>query len=278
MDGTAADLIAYRAQLAPSPWYLRIDDNLRITSYNSLAAVKLTIRSRVLTLNGDVDVSSDGQTPNTDRTAKSSVVATPEGWLLGGQVFVSAAAPQTGQTFVVVEVVRGATAVGMATQVLAAGYVTAKQPLRFPDAQIGSSLDSAGALRAILTSTPGGGAEISDTVPTGARWELISWCAQFVTSVTIANRQCQLILDDGANILYRLSATAAQTASTTFRRQWHQGASSYIVDPSNNAVLPLPINNRLGPGFRIRTLTGGIDVSDQWSAGVMLVREWIEGA
>lgn len=278
MELSAADIARLAPQIAPSPCYLRVDDNLRITSYNSLAAVQLTIRSRVLTLNGDVDVSSDLQTPNTDRSAKASIFATPEGWLLGGQVLVSGAAPQIGQTFVVVEIVRGATLVGLATQVLAAGYVTAKQPLRFPDTQVGSSLDGAGALRSIVASTPGGGVEMSDTVPTGARWQLIAWRAQFVTSVTVVNRVTQLIIDDGVNIIYRWGHTSNQTASTTFLKQWFAGSPNTSPDSSNNLAVSLPMHLFLGSGYRIRTLTSGIDVSDQYSAGQMLVREWIEGA
>src|SRR5437868_7689263 len=130
VDLSPADLARVarlRAQLTPSSVYLRLEDNLRITSYNSLASVVLNVRSRVLNVEGTIQASGDVQTPNTDRSGKASVIVTDEGWLLGGDVFVSGAAPVIGQTFVVVEVVRGNDP-NSATplQMIAAGYVTAK--------------------------------------------------------------------------------------------------------------------------------------------------------
>lgn len=274
----AMDLTKLAPQLAPSGAYMRLDDNLRITSYNSAAGVGLTIRSRILTTDGSIDASSDGQTPNTDRTAKQSILITPEGWLLGGQVFVSAGTPLVGQCYVVVEIFRGTTTSGIALQQLAAGYVTAKQPLAFPLPFWWSSIEGAGALRSIAGTTPGAGVEISETVPTGARWELLVFKATLTTSAAAANRLPALTIDDGTTEYYRDQLAANEPASTAYRNVWAQGLS--LGSGLNTATQrgALPVGLRLGSGHRIKTVTAAIDAGDQWSAVQYVVREWIEGA
>ena len=258
--------------------YLRMDEDLRITSYNALASVVLSVRARMYEADGRVTDSIDSHTPNTNRTAATSIVRTAEGWLLGGEVFVSSAAPLLGQTFVVVEVVRGESTAAIATQLLAAGYVTAKQPLLFPQTVPSSSLDGGGALRSIAGTTPGAGAEISETVPTGARWKLLAFAAQLVTSAAAANRVPALFVDDGATVLYRAPVNVNEVASSTWQNSWIP-VGSFNQTASGNVVREvLPVELFLGAGYRLRTVTTAIQAADQWSAVQYLVREWIEGA
>jgi hypothetical protein len=261
-----------------SPWYMLKEDNLRLTSYNALASVRLEVRYRFVDTSGCLIPSQEAQTPNTDRTAKASIFITPEGWLLGGEVFVSGAAPLIGQTYVVIEIVRGVGSSALPLQVIAAGYVSAKQPLPFPGVQITSSLDSGGAIRSIAGATPGAGAEISETVPTGARWELLSFGANLVTSGAAANRMPVLTLDDGTTIYFRGPMNVNEVASGTWLNYWTQGLLVSAAGPSNVINGSIPIGVRLGAGHRIRTVTAAIQAGDQWGTVQYLVREWLEGA
>ena len=276
------DAVALPFQLGDkfaSSWWMHVDDNLRITSYNALASVRLEVRYRFIDKDrGDIQATQEAQSPNTDRTAKSSIFVTPEGWLLGGEVFVSGAAPLIGQTYVVVEIVRGLGSSALALQVIAAGYVSAKQPLPFPNAQMFSSLDSGGAVRSITGATPGAGAEISETVPTGARWELVSFGANLVTSAAAANRMPALTLDDGTTIYFRGPMNVNEVASGTWSNYWTQGQLVSAAAPSNVINGAIPANIRLGAGHRIRTVTAAIQGGDQWGTVQYLVREWLEGA
>lgn len=266
------------AQVSPSAVYMRIDDNLRVTAYNALASVTLNIRSRVLSLDGTIQASDDRLVPSTARAASSLVLVTDEGWLLGGEVFVSGAAPLVGQTYVVVEVVRGSSGAVTPLQVIAAGYATAKMPLVFPSSPIASSLDGVGALRSITGTTPGAGVDISESVPTGARWELLAFHALLTSAVAAANRVVQLTLDDGTTIYARVSNQQNQAASLAWRYSWAAGVP--LLNPGNLLVVhgTLPVNLRLGAGHRARTATTAIQAADQWSEVQYLVREWIEGA
>jgi hypothetical protein len=273
----AAALLRLSAQLAPSSVYLRLEDNLRITSYNSLASVVLNIRSRVLSCEGKVQASADVQTPNTDRSAKASILVTDEGWLLGGDVFVSGAAPITGQTFVVVEIVRGNDA-NSATplQVIAAGYVTAKQPLTFPG-DVRSSLAGPGAIRAITGTDPAPAVEITEAVPTGARWRVISLRATLVTDANVANRNAAFGYDDGATTLYLSQSDFAHTAGLSI--PYNVAGHGYRGAPSAGfdrvVGWPTPV---LLAGQRLKTVTSSMQVGDNWSAPQMLVEEWLEAA
>jgi hypothetical protein len=265
-------------EMFASPWFLKVDDNLRLTSYNALASVRLEVRYRFFDCDGKIQASQEAQAPNTDRTAKSSIFVTPEGWLLGGEVFVSGAAPLIGQTYVVLEIVRGLGASALPLQVIAAGYVSAKQPLPFPNAQMYSTLDGGGAMRSISGTTPGAGAEISETVPTGARWEVLAFYAQLVTNATVVNRQVQLRIDDGANLFFVSPAGQNITATQTGLLSWVQGQGNQVIGNRADLVGPLPSYNRLPAGARMRTNTANIQAADQYGAVQYLVREWLEGA
>jgi len=262
-----------------SPWYLRVDDNIRVTSYNALAAVRLEVRYRFVDCEGRIQASQEAQVPNTDRTAKSSVFATPEGWLLGGEVFVSGAAPLIGQTYVVVEIVRGLGSSALPLQVIAAGYVSAKQPLPFPGTQITSSVDCGGAVRSITGSTPAAGAEISETVPTGARWELLSFFTLFTTSAGAANRLPAFFIQDTAPVTFFFDQmSGAEVAATAYRNVWAQGVTANAGLTTAAQRGSLPVGNRLAAGFNFGTVTANIQAGDQYSNVRYLVREWLEGA
>lgn len=258
--------------------YLRLDDNVRITSFNSAAGVTLACRSRMVDLRGLVQVGNDLQTPNTDRTAKATIVASDEGWLLGGAVFVTAGTPLEGQCFVVVEIVRGQGAAALALEHIAAGYVTAKQPLRFPSLSSLRSLDGHGALRVITGATPGAGAEISETVPTGARWELLAFAALFTTGVAVAARVPALVLDDGATAYQQVQAPTSIPASTVELFGWSQAGVNTAAGVLSAQNASIGVGIRLLAAHRIRTVTGLIQAADQYSAIRYLVREWLEGA
>jgi hypothetical protein len=265
-------------EMFASSWYLKIDDNIRITSYNALASVRLEVRYRFVDCDGQIGANQEAQTPNTDRTAKSTIFVTPEGWLLGGEIFVSGAAPLIGQTYVVVEIVRGLGSSALPLQVIAAGYVSAKQPLPFPNTQMYSTLDGGGALRTIAGATPAAGAEISETVPTGARWQLVSFMATLSASATVATREPLLTFDDGATVYAFFPSAATQAASSTVRRIYGAGFGAVSTVSVNAYQVPLPSPAVLGSGHRIRTNTLSIQGTDQYSAIQYMVREWLEGA
>lgn len=254
------------------------DEQLRLTVFNAASGVTLAIRGRFLDIDGHVQVLEDVLTPTTARAASTKTLRLGCGWLLGVQVLASAGTPITGQCFAMLSLVRGDGTAGIDQQTLAAGYVTAVQRLAFPGSPVQGSLDGGGAIRAIAGTTPAAGAEISEAVPTGARWELLSFAFTLTTSAGVANRAIVLTLDDGTTVYSRSTSNVNQTASVGWNYQFMQGYGNPAISLVTALQAPIPSNIRLGAGHRIRTVTGAIQVADQFSAIQYLVREWIEGA
>lgn len=263
---------------APAAFFVTGSDALQVSSWNALAGVTLTIAGRFRTLDGEDHPFVFTHAPNTNRTIASSVFPLGDGWIVNATVFVSAAAPIIGQTFVRLQIVRGFSSSGIVLATLAAGYVTAVQPVAWPGGAVQGSLDGAGAVRSIAGSTPGAGAEISEAVPTGARWELLAFSCRFVSGAAVANRDPVWTLDDGATIYARNGWNALVVASTTIDFTLEPGFAAPWNDQGGHANVPLPINLRLAAGHRIRTVTTNIQVADQYSAIQYLVREWLECA
>jgi hypothetical protein len=266
------------AAFGGAPIYSAGGEGLLVSIMNAAAGVTVTVTGRTLAL-GESKPSpfSASIIPATDRSVSTRIIPIPDGWLLSAQAIVSGGTPLTGQTFVKLSLVHGVTGTPPELWTLAADYVTTKQALSYPGAGIIDPTDTAGALRSITGTTPGAGAEISETVPTGARWELIAFFASFQTSAVVANRIPSFTIDDGAALYYRGGFITNQAASSTIRYQLHQGGAAAVLDNANDQIRNVPVNNRLGAGHRIRTVTGAIDVGDQWSLVQYLVREWMEG-
>jgi hypothetical protein len=124
---------------------------------------------------------------------------------------------------------------------------------------------------------PAANAEISETVPAGKYWEVISVTALLVQGATQTPFPI-LILDDGTTELWEgYGAAAAQDASTTARYTWSQGGPGpgallgATPDLHANAALPKMI---LGPGYRVRTNTVGKGANTNWGAPRLLVVEY----
>lgn len=263
------------AQLAPSAFYTQLEDHLRITSFNSLTGVELQVRTRWLLWDGRRQAGSDRHVPNTDRTAATTFIPAPDGWLLGCEVIATVAAPRVGQCFVVVDVVRGSASTAFPLHTLVQGYVTDTSRLAYPGSPIAASIAGPGVLRSITGTDPAAGAEVSETVPTNARWRPLALTVALVTAVAAANREVSLVLDDGANIYARVPSGFTQVASLTRTYSTFHHAPRNTIAQDNTLNFPLPRLDMQG-GHRIRTVTTNLQAGDDFGAPQLLVEEWIE--
>lgn len=256
--------------------YVTGEDHLRLTSFNGLAAVELVVEGRFVECAGRLVPFSERHVPNTDRTAASSLYTLGEGWLCNVQVRASVAAPLQGQTFVVVELVRGRTGAIQPLTCVLQGYVTSTHRLAWPGSPIASSVDGAGVLRSITGTDPAAGVEISETVPAGARWRLLSLHTHLVTSATVANREVVFVFDDGATGYAEVPAGASQAATLTRQYSLTRGVQRFAVATSDVLSVPAP-DILLPAGHRIRTATANLQAGDDFTAPQLLVEEWIAG-
>ncbi len=268
---------ALRPFTTPSAFYLTGEDNLRAVSLNGSTATRLSIVARVLDSDGVIHAFLLEHAMNTDRTAATTNHSLGAGWLLDCVAFVAAGAPVYGHTFVRLQIVRGITGAFQELATLAQGYCNAVQRLAYPGSEVRSSLDQPGAVRSITGTDPAAGVEVSETVPTGARWQLLGLVVNFATSADVATRQVTVVADDGANVYARLEAAAGQVASLS--RFYSIGPGLGNTAPVTNSFqLPFPIDAHLLAGHRIRTTTNNLQVADNYGAPQLLVREWLEGA
>lgn len=157
----------------------------------------------------------------------------------------------------------------VATNTVTFGAAVSTQ--RFP---LLANTDGPGLIRSITGATPGAGAEVSETVPAGARWSLLSIIWTLTTSATVANRFPDITIDDGAAVYFRVGPTIAAPASSTQIYNAFQGAGVVTRDGNTTVERSLPIGLMLATGHRIRSNTTAIQVGDQYSAVQYLVREW----
>jgi len=178
----------------------------------------------------------------------------------------------------VLSVVRGLASSALELSTLAQGYVTSKQRLGWPGGIFGSSLDGGGALRVISGTTPAAGANISETVPTGARWELLAVHFLFTTSAAVANRVVALGFNNGGQVYQYFMNQQNQAASLGWEYVFGQGLPALNAGSLLVAIAGLAVGNRLLAGDLIQTFTAAIQAADQFSQVRLVVREWIEGA
>jgi len=254
--------------------YATGEESLRLTAFSGLA-VTLALEGRFTKLDGTVVPFAERLVPATDRTPSSLVVPLTEGWVSNVSVRASTGTPRRGQTFVLVELVRGQSGTVQPLTCLLQGYVQDTTRRAWPGSPIEQFSDGRGVIRSITGTDPAANTEISETVPTNARWRLIGLAVPFVADANVANRVIVVTFDDGTNVYLRAPAagnvTAGQTVQVSLGAFGHTANSFTQVWPS----VSVPDLVLMG-GHRIRTVTSGIQVGDNYGGPQYLVEEWIE--
>lgn len=260
----------------PSPVYLSGEEQLRFQSVGNTTGLIVQVTGRVLRPDNTISPISFAHVPNSTRTTASTVVALSEGWLLGIEARVLSGTVPGNGLWGILDLVRGSGTNIIPLQALAWDFISAVDPLMWGGALNVGPLDGAGCLRAIVGSAPGAGNQISETVPTGARWEPICFSAILTTSGAAANRIVALTLDDGTNIYHVESNNINQAASTLLAYEHAQGNQRIAAPLATGIPCVLPTGLKMGAGHRIRTSTVLMQAGDTFNAPNYLVREWFD--
>jgi len=264
-------------ELLDSPGlYLTGEDNLRLTTFGSLAGAVVVLEGRLVDMDGRTIAVAERHVPNSNYTAASSIIPLAEGILTHVQLRVGTGAGVAGHIFAILEVFRGTNANGQPLGTLLQGYVTTNARLAWPGSPIGASTAGAGRLRSITGTDPAANVQISETVPAGARWRVVLMEMLLTTDANAANRSISLVIDDGVNPLAQVSDNSVQAASLT--HTYVAGAWGQIAAFGGSLhALVIPDMLTLPAGSRLRTTVGSFQVGDNWAAPQMLVEEFIEG-
>lgn len=163
---------------------------------------------------------------------------------------------------------------GVVMATLFADYVTDTVAPAYPNGRVSSSIEGPGLIRSITGTDPAAGVEISESVPTGALWQLLGLSFTFIADATVASRETHTVIDDGTTILYQSGPSALVAAS---------GASRFSLSglqafSSSSSLRALPFNSpnfKLLAGYRIRTSTVNLQAGDNYATPQLLVEEWI---
>ncbi len=258
----------------PNSIYISLDDSLFFYCVPSVVCT-LRIGLRYLLPTGEIKVGEYDLTTAATRSPQVMIQSLGEGFILGINVFCLTQPLRRGQVWVKFVLQRGGINVQQLTQTICQGYVTEYTSLFWPSAQTDYEFSGYGNLRSVTGTTPGAGADISESVPAGAIWKLHSFHYNLTTSAAGVNRTLLLYMDDGTNRLIELFAVAQVPPASAYSIFWEM-IPTVGVSNLSNMINPLPNPVFLPAGFRIRTQTINIDVADQYAGVQYLVEEWLQ--
>jgi hypothetical protein len=277
MPLTAEELRQLGPALAPHGIYVEGDDYLLASVINTVASVAIVIGGRMVMPTGRAKPFQDRLVATSDRVAATKAISLGDGWLQEITAIVSGAAPIIGQTFVRVDLVRGEGAGRNVHATLVQGPVTAFHRVAWPGTPVQTTIGLPGALRSLTGTDPAANTEIQETVPTGARWRLISLRAALVTDANAANREVAITFDDGTTVYAEAHAGANQAASLTRQYAAARGGVRGAAATGTGILIAIP-EIVLPAAHRINTATTNRQAGDNWGAPQLLVEEWLEGA
>lgn len=269
-----------RAKVVVSPYPFATNDNdqLRITVVNSLPGVVVNVHGRAVTRAGDAIPFNFIMTPSSDRMPTTKDFPLAGGFVSNLSAFASGAAPFIGQTFVIVQIISGAGIAAYALGTLLSSYVTTTQPIGWPGTPIESSIEGGGYTRFVQGTDPAPGADVSETVPVGARWEVLTIGAQINTSAAGGTRRARFALRSGGVSLIDNFNPGTVGPSSTFAFAFAQGMTLQSAFATQSSYGGLPTGVQMSAGTVFGLSLDAMDVADNWGPPAYYVREWLEAS
>ncbi len=202
-------------------------------------------------------------TPNSNRTSATSVVGARvnrDGRVISA--ILEPAALKRGQCFARLRVLNAS---GNQSDELCAGYVTGSKSVRLGEFE--DSTGGRGFIRTITGTNPAAGIEITETVPTNARWRILS--VDTINAIGAASINVTLTITDGTSQKWRSAIIVTGTGTELI--VWAQGVTLNEADLFSTVPL---FDGEIPEGFEI--VTAGISADDDYAAPQLLVEEWID--
>jgi hypothetical protein len=261
----------------PSNLYIGKDDALFITTYSSVASLRVDVRGRHLLANGRMATVELSNVPASNRTAVTNLYTLGEGFLLNLGIFLGSGSCKRGQCYVVVGLAQGQDASHLKHTIIAQGYVGTGVNQAWPGNRLEQPTEGNGVLRRVAGTNPPATNEIHEAVPTGARWRLLSLFVALTTNATVANRRPVFTLSDISSFaFYSASAPIVQAASLTTYYDIVSGLAYDTAPDSTRVLIGIPAFLLLSAGCQIDSLTTNMQAGDDYIAPSMWVEEWIE--
>ena len=254
----------------PFPCYVGVDDRLLLSGVFDNNGNTIFCNMRILRPDGEIIPLTFAFQLLAVRALNQQSFQLIEGFILSCSLVALSSTGTSNQTFAWASIIRPPNTTAAQHEVLCGGYLNQTFPMSYPTQPLQRPTDGAGQIRSIAITTPAAGADFTFPIPALSRYRIISLSATLTTAVAVANRNVELVIDDGANVVAEIDSGFSQIASLVNDYTWmDSGPIGAAFD--NVVVLPLPANLILPAGFRISSETTGIQGADQWSAIRMLV-------
>ncbi len=261
-------------QVPPSQYlYMRDEDSLNIVTRGNTVATTGRFAWRWLTAEGEVKEGTKPLLGFGPGAANTLNIPMAEGWLLSFSLQMANGGGAGQWGFAQVYITRASAPTLAGYGLIFQDYIPLNTGTGWPQATSKAVTDGAGTLRSITGTTPAAGAEISETVPNFIRWNLVGWRAILTTNATVANRNVSVQLTDGTNAFFKGASFQNQPASLAFPYSAINSMTA-LANLGGDIMVVLPIPIGLKTGFKIQTVTAGLQAGDQWSAPQYLVQEW----
>jgi len=257
----------------PTGAYLGVDDTLWLMASSSVNNVILTVTYRLLMPDGSIVPNQQQVNVGGGRSPNWYPFTLPECFILGLSITSNQSASFP-QCYVTAMISRGNPVVGVISQVLCQGYCYQIAGVSWPNGVNTTALGAPGNIRSITGTTPAAGAQISESVPSSARWRLIAIRLTLTTVATGPGRVMALTFDDGVNIFCSDTTPLIQPVSTAWIYNYADGFAG-VVNTGSPIMAQLPQHMPLNQTWRIRTSVVNLDPADQLSAPQYLVEEWL---
>lgn len=261
--------------LSRSPYY--VDDNCfcRVKVTCSVAGVAVTVFLRVSTPEGGIKALPIVVQASSNRTTVVSDTLIGAGLVHNVTAICSAGAPLVGQCYVQVQLMQASGSVATLLATLIGGAVTAFQGPGWPGSPIVPSTDIEPVLRNITGTNTAIGSPVNEVVPTGARWQLVSYHHTANDTISLSGATINLFLQTGGvNMAYfpQTNAFANLTAIDCYYQPTYP-----LLTGQNGALMAIPmsVGQILVAGDVITTNTRA---NGSFSNITYKVREWLEAA
>lgn len=124
----------------------------------------------------------------------------------------------------------------------------------------------------VRVPTPLVGSDWSTIVPGNQVWEILAVTEQLTTSAVVANRRPSVLLDDQTTSLSRVVSFIPAAASQNTQYSFVAGAAAGGGVAGGAVTDALPLGWIAPAGYRLRNITLGLDVGDQWSGIAVWIR------
>jgi hypothetical protein len=258
----------------PGALLLSADEFISVSAYNAVTGDIIRCTGRLLRPNGEVVTLFLVLSPTADRVRSFIDFPPIEGALLSFVLTPNPGGIRPGSLYAQAAIIRGAGDERLATLLLGHGYLAEALAVGWPGVTNQNQGEGRGIFRSLVGTNPAAGAEVSETVPTNARWRLVSLFAALVTSGAGAARVASLILTDPTGEAYRVQPVSTQAISLT-RTYFGNSASIRPALIAAHIAWPLMPELILNEGATIATSTSNLQVDDNWGAPTLYVEEWV---